>query len=239
MTGTGETGPDGEDGRLRGAQNTVSAAPAPGWIAFEFDAPPAGDDLEGISGPGDSGGPALLERDGRQFVVGVSSSNDSGDAAPCRYGSREYYARVSYAVPWLRETMRQGLESPADDWPAVRFLPGATLPDSPAGRVAAAFFTHYGTATPEAWESFERTWRAASALAERPIEERVAGWPALRQRFGPLEPVAFAELGPHAVEVVARRTDREEWRSFRFECEQDPPHKLLGIGIDLATRPEP
>lgn len=42
-----------------------------------------GTDLEGVGGPGDSGGPALLELDGRVLVAGVSSAASS---PPGQYG---------------------------------------------------------------------------------------------------------------------------------------------------------
>jgi hypothetical protein len=58
------------------------------WIAFSFDAPSNGSDMESNSGLGDSGGPALLGLDGQFFVIGISSANDDAGAdGPCRYGS--------------------------------------------------------------------------------------------------------------------------------------------------------
>ena len=75
------------------------------WLTFEFTAPPGGTPLEGISGPGDSGGPALIERDGKYLVAGVSSGNSGGDGEHCRYGTTEYYARVSTSADWIRTTI--------------------------------------------------------------------------------------------------------------------------------------
>jgi hypothetical protein len=55
-----------EDRRLRAATNRVEKADGP-FLQFRFDAPedPNVTDLEGISGPGDSGGPAYIERAAR------------------------------------------------------------------------------------------------------------------------------------------------------------------------------
>jgi len=97
-TGTGLTGPVEGERLRRGARNVVEAV-RPGWIELVFDAPPGGDDLEGISGPGDSGGPALLERDGVRSVIGVSAYNDGGEL--CTYGTIEHYARVSDERAWI------------------------------------------------------------------------------------------------------------------------------------------
>ena len=66
MTGNGLTGPGEMDGALRGAHNRAVRVDDT-TVYFTFDAPPKGEDLEGISGPGDSGGPALLEEGGRLY----------------------------------------------------------------------------------------------------------------------------------------------------------------------------
>jgi hypothetical protein len=113
LTGTGETGPVNEDGVMRAATNAIDAA-EDRWFAFSFSAP--GDsgvtDLEGIGGPGDSGGPALAVTSGAPKVVGVSSINHVGSAAgPSRYHSTEVYARVSTSLGWIDET-RAGRGTP-------------------------------------------------------------------------------------------------------------------------------
>jgi len=75
--GTGETGPTGNDRRVRGATNKVDGANE-GLLWWRFDAPGESTGnamrLEGISGPGDSGGPAFIDVDGSRYVVGVSSA---------------------------------------------------------------------------------------------------------------------------------------------------------------------
>ncbi|NKB90289.1 MAG: trypsin-like serine protease [Acidobacteria bacterium] len=92
------------DRRLRGAQNRVDGS-KPGYLQFTFDAPESGNalPLEGISGPGDSGGPALwVHGDGRTYVLGVSShQNRQGAKNEGMYGVVEYYARVSEYRDWI------------------------------------------------------------------------------------------------------------------------------------------
>ncbi len=102
QTGTGVTGPGPEDRVMRAALNRVDMI-HPGWLVYTFDEPPDGEDLEGISGPGDSGGPAFVERNDSLFVAGVSAFNDGEPI--CVYGSKEYYTRVSNVLPWLRRVM--------------------------------------------------------------------------------------------------------------------------------------
>ena len=86
------------DGRRRAATNVVVDA-GPRRLFMKFDAPPAGTDLEGVGGPGDSGGPALVEVAGVWHVAGVSSA--SMDGRPGQYGVTDVYTRVSSYVEWI------------------------------------------------------------------------------------------------------------------------------------------
>jgi len=105
--GTGLIGPDKVDGKMRKATNQVEEVDKQ-WLIFKFDAPPGGTALEGISGPGDSGGPALLEVDGGWAIAGVSSGQKSDGFGEGYYGVREYYTRVSKYVDWIESvTARQ------------------------------------------------------------------------------------------------------------------------------------
>jgi hypothetical protein len=102
-TGTGLTGPRVMDRKKRGATNKIESADER-WLYFTFDDPPAATDLEGISGPGDSGGPALLEKDGKLYTLGVSSWGRPGKQGRGTYGAGEGYTRVSKYAQWI---MRQ------------------------------------------------------------------------------------------------------------------------------------
>jgi secreted trypsin-like serine protease len=122
-TGTGLTGQQMEDGKLRAATNRVESTfdvfpmtsargqyPAEGFqLRFRFDAPgdPNVTDLEGISGEGDSGGPAYIQRGGFLYIVGVSSGQDARptEHKQGRYGVFEFYVRVSHFAGWIRSTM--------------------------------------------------------------------------------------------------------------------------------------
>jgi len=62
--------------------------------------------LEGISGPGDSGGPALWFDNGQPYIVGVSSHQDYRDKdIEGLYGSYEFYARVSDYFDWINQVI--------------------------------------------------------------------------------------------------------------------------------------
>lgn len=100
--GTGKTGPKKNDGRLRAATNRIDEA-SDNWLEFRFDPPDEATDLEGVSGPGDSGGPGFLEVDGVRYVAGVSSGQSTRDTGGHEglYGVREFYTRVSSHLDWL------------------------------------------------------------------------------------------------------------------------------------------
>lgn len=109
-TGDGQKGPSRGERVFRAAHNRVERV-EPGWLVFHFDAPPDGEDLEGISGPGDSGGPALLKTEEGWTVIGVSAFND-GDPQ-CRYGSNEFYSRVGPEREWIDAVMAGQAPSPS------------------------------------------------------------------------------------------------------------------------------
>jgi hypothetical protein len=76
-------------------------------LYFTFDGPDSENvtQLEGISGPGDSGGGALIERDGRVYIAGVSCCQDH-DGTEGLYGVTEIYPRVSFYAAWIVGVIR-------------------------------------------------------------------------------------------------------------------------------------
>jgi hypothetical protein len=110
ITGNGKTGPDRKLRKeMRGATNQIETTNE-NWLYFTFDTPESKmvTDLEGVSGPGDSGAPAYITKNGKLFVVGISSrSRDSnGDGIEPAYGDEDLYSRVSLYKKWIKETMR-------------------------------------------------------------------------------------------------------------------------------------
>lgn len=107
--GTGLTGAMTEDTTLRAATNRVVRVDG-SELVFRFDAPGEPDvtALEGVSGEGDSGGPAYLELNGELFVVGVSSAQDARPAGheQGHYGVLELYPRVSSFASWIRAVIK-------------------------------------------------------------------------------------------------------------------------------------
>lgn len=93
-------------GILRKAQNRVIDVDD-GELFFTFD---EGDDampLEGVSGNGDSGGPAFLSQNGIFYLLGISSRNDSWFKSIGEYGVNEVYTRISYYRDWIDKVMTE------------------------------------------------------------------------------------------------------------------------------------
>lgn len=108
--GNGLNGISGADGQIRLAENQVDNAEGQ-WVRFTFE---QGDDalpLEGISGPGDSGGPAYINFEGQLFIIGVSSwqNAEPTEWEEARYGVIENYSRISHFQTWIKQTIADGV----------------------------------------------------------------------------------------------------------------------------------
>lgn len=109
-SGTGLTGPKSNDGKMRAATNRIDSADHH-FVRWAFEDPAKQPEvltrLEGISGPGDSSGPALIRVDDSWVIVGVSShqNTDPTDGNAGRYGVIEAYTRVSTYAGWIDETL--------------------------------------------------------------------------------------------------------------------------------------
>lgn len=108
-TGDGLTGQIAESaGTLRQAQNRFSAE-LDHWLIYEFDRGDAALAREGIQGDGDSGGPALLSRDGKLYVAGLVSwdvyDGDIADFKGGLYGMEGAMIRLSHYADWIAEVI--------------------------------------------------------------------------------------------------------------------------------------
>ena len=92
------------DGKRRAVTNMVDDA-GPKRIFMRFDEPPNATEFEGVGGPGDSGGPALLEKNGKLFLAGVSSGSMNGK--PGEYGVVDVYTRVGSYLGWIEKVLNQ------------------------------------------------------------------------------------------------------------------------------------
>jgi hypothetical protein len=103
-TGTGLTGETIDNaqnnGVLRKAQNTIIAAEGP-LVKFIFNRGEDALPLEGVSGGGDSGGPAFIKSIDGFEVLGISSRPEGEFSKIGVYNIKEVYTRVSFFQSWI------------------------------------------------------------------------------------------------------------------------------------------
>jgi hypothetical protein len=241
LTGTGVTGPVRDLGRaLRGATNKVDTVNETS-IQMVFDAPPSGTDLEGISGPGDSGGPALLEVGGKLYTLGVSSTNSGRrEEEHCKYGTTETYTRVSTSREWIEKVVASdapGTASATAWGPVVKVGKGQGLPEIPAGRVAAAYVAAFNSGLNAEIRKFNEQHRSESFWRGRTPAQAVGMSRELMDKLGPLELYGYSRGDDFRLSVLTYSQRGKSWQAFTFELEPAPPHKLAGIGMSPADAP--
>ncbi len=131
-TGNGKTGQtiDSWDnaGVLRKAQNKVANATG-AILEFIFEQGAAALPLEGVSGAGDSGGPAFTYENGQYTLIGISSRFYGGKLGG--YGITEVYTRVSFFQDWIAQIIEG--DSAARNKVArakLHLLPAGLTPDN-------------------------------------------------------------------------------------------------------------
>ena len=110
-TGTGTTGHDPEGHNrteLRRAFNKITSA-HDRWFCYVFDKPPSALPLEGISGNGDSGGPALIQVKDQWLLAGLSSwkvvQGNVMTTRPGLYGQTNCNVRLSHYIEWIESVI--------------------------------------------------------------------------------------------------------------------------------------
>jgi len=81
------------------------------WICYVFDKPPSGLELEGILGDGDSGGPVLIQAQGKWQLAGLASwkrhlQDNALILHPGFYGQKNYNVRISHYTGWIDHQIR-------------------------------------------------------------------------------------------------------------------------------------
>lgn len=240
LTGTGISGPARGLGReLRAATNKIDTVNVTS-IRMVFDAPPAGTELEGISGPGDSGGPALLEVGGKLYTLGVSSTNNGRGDEHCKYGTTETYARISTSRQWIEGAVASdapGSASTAAWGPVVTMEKERGLPDNPAGRITTAYFAAFNSGQGAELIKFNALHRPEAFLRGRTPEQAARGSRELMEGLGQLELHGYALRGNLALQVLTYSPREKSWQTFTFELEPSAPDKLSAIIVSTATPP--
>lgn len=93
---------------LRRAFNVIESADER-WLGYVFDSGPSAHPLEGMTGSGDSGGPALIRGDGSWRLAGLASwtywEGDISDYRAGVYGLTNHVVRISTYAAWIDEMM--------------------------------------------------------------------------------------------------------------------------------------
>lgn len=109
--GTGATGYEAHDSHrteLRRAYNKITSAHGR-WFCYVFDNAPSALPLEGMTGNGDSGGPALIQVKDQWLLAGLPSwTAASGDVRTLRlglYGQSTCNTRISNYIDWIESSI--------------------------------------------------------------------------------------------------------------------------------------
>jgi len=112
------------------------------------------------------------------------------------------------------------------------------LPDTPAGRCAAAFFEMYSSNEEAVDRAFETKYRAKSALEQRSIDERLAMLQQLRRQWPQLAPQRVLSSTEQGLTLLVKADPAGQFFHFQFDFEQQPPYGLIGIMIQGPVDPE-
>lgn len=112
-TGNGASGHDWHGPNrteLRRAFNTITSA-HDRWFCYVFDEPATALPLEGKTGSGDSGGPALILIDDQWTLAGLAAwgfmHGDLRNARPGLYGQLTCNVRLSHYIEWIEGVMAE------------------------------------------------------------------------------------------------------------------------------------
>ena len=223
-SGVGDSRERVEDGKRRAATSRVDSV-STDWLYLSFDAPPAGTDLEGAPGPGDSGGPALITVGGRQLVAGVSSAGFDGRDGPGSYGAVDVFTRVSTHASWIDSVMRAtGRTVPRSPMPNAP-TQGVSLPDTPVGRRYKAFLDAMHVATDSAILVFLESNFDERELAARAARERLPNFRRLAERLKDARIDAITKAEPLA--LTARLIGAAGTTTIELICAPESPNKIV------------
>lgn len=108
------------------------------------------------------------------------------------------------------------------------------LPETAAGKCAAVWIESFNTGD-AAMRKFETSFRAKSALKARPVEDRIAQYRQLHDRFGDFRLIKVLPGSELKLTLVAEADGGAETYQLEFELEQAAPHGLIGIMIRPAS----
>jgi retinol-binding protein 3 len=116
----------------------------------------------------------------------------------------------------------------ADDKPAP-------LPDTQGGRCVTAFLEAFNAGDDNRVRDFEKRYRAASALAQRSIQDRVDQLNQIHADLGNLTLLRVVSTGATQIEILARSSSTGEGWMLAFQFEDQAPNGLVAIMITPSS----
>ena len=101
------------------------------------------------------------------------------------------------------------------------------LPETPAGRAAATYFSRFNSGTPETMRAF---FRDEMAPLDRPLDARVERYAEMFGNLGALTPVAVNESAPTRLSLRVATAKAGEV-TVVLETEMAPPHRLVSVMV--------
>jgi CubicO group peptidase (beta-lactamase class C family) len=108
-----------------------------------------------------------------------------------------------------------------------------SLPDSPAGRLVAAYLEAYNSGNADGVREFFRSNTSREALSRASAEERTERYQRLHDRLGSLELRRVIEANGGYCSILVR-AERGGYFIFEFELEETSPHHLVQLMVDEA-----
>lgn len=101
------------DGKMRRAVNVVTKVEGhPGGVLkYKMDSN-SRHELQGMAQDGDSGGPAIIRKDGVDYLAGVNSG--TSEQNPCDFGSVDQYCRISSHESFIKKVLAGDVDIIAD-----------------------------------------------------------------------------------------------------------------------------
>jgi CubicO group peptidase (beta-lactamase class C family) len=110
------------------------------------------------------------------------------------------------------------------------------LPETVSGQRVAAYLAAFNSGDEGKMRAFFTENVSEENLKRRPIEARLEVYREMRGEMQSLTARRVIESKPEKVSVLVQN-QRGNWLRFDFMFEPQPPHKLLGIGVDEAHDP--
>ena len=111
------------------------------------------------------------------------------------------------------------------------------FPSTETGRIAKAFFESFNSGDSEAVRAFNEKHRAASALRDRTMSDRLEQYRSLFDDWGKLRVLEITDGGDRHISVAAQPEKLDQALRFNFEFEEQAPFKLDAIRIMMTAAP--